>query len=94
MHTLRRPCSTLRETNRLLKEGGYLEGDPGKQTAAAEESEGERMKGKQLFRGGNVSTHAKFLSIFFVHLHKPILPRRRAVERSQRAALRLAVTQP
>lgn len=64
------------------------------------------MKEKQLFRGGNVSaikltrvharahTHAKSLSIFFVNLHKLILPRRCAVENSQRAALRLAVTQP
>lgn len=64
------------------------------------------MEEKQLFHAENVPaiklthahalahTHTKFLSIFFVHLHKLILPRRCAVENSQGVALRLAVTQP
>lgn len=44
------PCRILRETNRLLKEGDYLKGDPGKQTTATEKRGKSASKKNNFFR--------------------------------------------
>lgn len=57
------PCRILRETNRLLKEGDYLKGDPGKQTAA------RRKEGESAWKKNNFSMPKNVSAIKWTRTH-------------------------